>query len=54
METLRLSHATVRYEIRRRGPWILLARVAGVVMVLVGKTSKRPSRKGSSWRCFCR
>jgi magnesium transporter len=34
---LDISHATAHDEIRRRVPWMFLALVAGVAMVLVGK-----------------
>jgi magnesium transporter len=36
-ETLKPSHSTARYEIRRRAPWIFLALAAGIVMVFVGR-----------------
>lgn len=37
MKKLEVSHTTAGNEIRRRAPWMLLALVAGIVMVLVGQ-----------------
>jgi magnesium transporter len=38
VKKLEVSHTTAGNEIRRRAPWILLALVAGIVMVLVGQS----------------
>jgi len=37
VETLSVTRTTAGYEIRRRVPWMFLALIAGIVMVLVGQ-----------------